>query len=495
MSSVRRSSTKPVLFCVPHAGGTASSFAAWRDLLHDCAEIRPVELAGKGARTGERPYTRLQDAAADVADIVQEGAAGRPWAIIGHSLGALIAYEAVRVLGARGHPPAQRLVVSGCPAPRPGSRANDDPQDDKEVARLLQRLDGIPPEISDDPEAVSYFAGLVRDDGRLLAAYTHVPPSAPFPCPVTVLVSTDDPITSGKDPADWELAVARPVRIRQVTEPGHFFPMSDPRQCARVVRDEFGWPPAPGDTGSRLYLNLLKKILTNVIYEDPPVPSEWNHGRAYDRVDRVAGLDWPSRAHTMVGMRRLDNVQTCIERVLRDEVPGDLIETGVWRGGTTIFMRAVLAAWEVRDRVVWVADSFQGMPEPKPGSHREDARLGTHTFNDFIGVPLDTVKRNFTAYGLLDEQVRFLPGWFSDTLPAAPMERLAVLRLDADLYESTMDALTHLYPKLSPGGFVIIDDYFLKVCRDAVYDFRRRHGIDDEIRDIDGYGAFWRRGP
>lgn len=247
------------------------------------------------------------------------------------------------------------------------------------------------------------------------------------------------------------------------------------------------------DSGTRLYLDLLKRTLTNVIYEDPPVPSRWDAGTEYDRISRSAGLDWPSQAHTMVGLRRLDNLQDCIERVLADGVPGDLIETGVWRGGAAILMRAVLLAWGVTDRVVWAADSFQGMPRPEPGSHPGDVALGTHRYNDVIGVSLDSVKRNFERYGLLDDQVRFLPGWFRDSLPAAPLRRLAVIRLDGDLYESTMDALVHLYPRLSAGGFVIVDDYLLQVCREAVYEFRGRHGIVDEIHDIDGYGAYWRR--
>ncbi|HUQ77176.1 MAG TPA: TylF/MycF/NovP-related O-methyltransferase, partial [Burkholderiales bacterium] len=94
----------------------------------------------------------------------------------------------------------------------------------------------------------------------------------------------------------------------------------------------------------------------------------------------------------------------------------------------------------------------------------------------------------------LDEQVRFLKGWFRDTLPGAPVQRLAVLRIDGDLYESTMDALTHLYPKLQPGGYCIIDDYHdIPACRQAVLDYRERHGIDEEIMTIDWSAIFWRK--
>ncbi|GAA3836844.1 hypothetical protein GCM10022226_68490 [Sphaerisporangium flaviroseum] len=488
-------STGPILFCVPHAGGAAGSYAVWGGLLEHCATVRPIELAGKGARAGEDPYGSIMEAAEDVADIIEKEAAGLEWAVLGHSMGGLIAYEAVRLLAGRGHRAAGRLFISGCPPPRQGAGTGwHDRLQDAEVIGFLERLGGLPPQVAQDGEAAQYFAELVHRDGLLLAAYEHNPPSAPLDCPVTVLVGTQDPITQDTSPADWELAVARPVSVRWMGGPGHFFVTEGAAECAEVVLADLGLHSVREATGTGLYLDLMKKTLTNVIYEDPPVPSDWSPELVYDRVSRMAGLDWPSKAHTMVGLRRLDNVQQCIERVIDDRIPGDLIETGVWRGGTTIMMRAVLAAHRVRDRIVWVADSFQGMPEPTPGSHPGDARLATHRFNHFIGVPLETVRRNFQAYGLLDDQVRFLPGWFEDTLRAAPMDRLAVMRLDGDLYGSTMEALRHLYPKLSTGGFVIIDDYFLQSCRDAVYDFRDENGIEDEIQDIDGYGAYWRRG-
>jgi len=103
------------------------------------------------------------------------------------------------------------------------------------------------------------------------------------------------------------------------------------------------------------------------------------------------------------------------------------------------------------------------------------------------------VERNFAKYGLLDDRVIFLQGWFRDTLPTAPIGKLAILRLDGDMYGSTMDALENLYPKLSPGGFCIIDDFFLGPCRLAVEEYRLAHGIDEEIRIIDSCSAYWRK--
>jgi O-methyltransferase/demethyldecarbamoylnovobiocin O-methyltransferase/8-demethyl-8-(2,3-dimethoxy-alpha-L-rhamnosyl)tetracenomycin-C 4'-O-methyltransferase len=245
--------------------------------------------------------------------------------------------------------------------------------------------------------------------------------------------------------------------------------------------------------GTGLYLELFKKVLTNVIYQDSSLPNEFTPSTSYDQEVRAVGMDWPTVAHTMVGMKRLDNVHWCLDRVLADRVVGDFIETGVWRGGVCIFMRAFLLAHGCTTRRVWVADSFQGIPTATGESHPFDQEMALHQHNDVLGVTLEAVRENFRRYGLLDDQVEFVPGWFKDTLPVAPIDRLALLRLDGDLYESTMDALDNLYPKLSVGGFVIIDDYLIPSCREAVHDFRARFHIEDTIHPIDGIGVYWRR--
>ncbi|MEU2172235.1 TylF/MycF/NovP-related O-methyltransferase [Micromonospora chersina] len=247
-------------------------------------------------------------------------------------------------------------------------------------------------------------------------------------------------------------------------------------------------------TAASLYLDLLKKVLTGTLASQEPdiddprfLPGFIQHYITGD-------------AYTMVPRVRLDNVQACIAEVLEQEIPGDFIETGVWRGGTTIFMRGILKAFGVTDRRVWVADSFQGLPEPDAGrfpaeavAHASDTM--TRTYKHFAVSRAD-VEANFRAFGLLDEQVRFLEGWFEDTLPAAPIERLAVIRLDGDYYQSTMDALTSLYDKLSPGGYVVVDDYgedLWTYCRQAVDDFRRDRGLTGELTRVDSKCYYWRR--
>lgn len=197
-------------------------------------------------------------------------------------------------------------------------------------------------------------------------------------------------------------------------------------------------------------------------------------------------------SHTMIGRKRLDNIQFCVESILKDDIPGDFIETGVWRGGATIFMRGILAANDITNRIVWVADSFEGVPPP---SHSEDHGFDISSSRlPFLAVSIDEVKELFMRYGLLDEQVKFLRGWFRDTLKNAPIEKISLLRLDGDLYESTMDALYPLYDKVSPGGYIIVDDYgSCQPCKKAITDFRESRNIIDEMIVIDTQSIFWKK--
>lgn len=230
------------------------------------------------------------------------------------------------------------------------------------------------------------------------------------------------------------------------------------------------------------YLDLLEKTLLGTPYAEET-----------ELLVRHDGLDWPSHAHSMIGQLRMRNLRACAETALKDKVPGDFIETGVWRGGACIMFRGVLEAYDDRRRKVWVADSFAGLPPPDVEKYPADSGDTLYTFKE-LAIPIEKVKENFTRYGLLDDQVRFLKGWFSQTMPKAEIAQLAVLRLDGDMYESTMDVLTHLYPKLSRGGFCIIDDYgAIPACRLAVRDYRAANGIHEPISMIDWTGAFWRK--
>jgi hypothetical protein len=243
-----------------------------------------------------------------------------------------------------------------------------------------------------------------------------------------------------------------------------------------------------------LYLDLLKGCLTRTLFPDSCVSLQLVPTGKFDLEARQNGQDWPSEAETMIGWKRLQNLQYCVEEALRCGTPGDLVEAGVWRGGASILMRAVLKAYADLSRVVWLADSFSGLPVADPTRFPMDEGDNLASFNAYLGVSLDRVIQNFERYGLLDDQVRFLQGWFRDTLPTAPIERIAVLRLDGDMYESTMDILQSLYHRVSPGGFVIVDDYgALANCRAAIDEFREHAMIREPLQRIDWTGVFWRR--
>ena len=231
------------------------------------------------------------------------------------------------------------------------------------------------------------------------------------------------------------------------------------------------------------YLDLLKRSLTGILYEDPDINT-----RVFVENHRHIGSDWPYSGKTMIGMVGLGNTERLVKRVIADKVEGDLVECGVWRGGTCIFMQGILTEHNETHRQVWVVDSFRGLPPP---IYPIDPDLASVPC---LAVPLPEVKHNFELYNLLGSNVHFLEGWFEDTLPTAPIEKIAYLRLDGDLYKSTMDTLENLYPKLSSGGFIDIDDYPLECCRTAVEEYRTRMGITEHLRYGPGvHGVYWRK--
>jgi hypothetical protein len=206
----------------------------------------------------------------------------------------------------------------------------------------------------------------------------------------------------------------------------------------------------------------------------------------------VNGEDWPVFGYTMVGLKRLENIHRAVGTVLDEDVPGDLFECGVWRGGCIMMMAAVLEYRGVQDRTVWGADSFEGMPRIDAATMPEDAGY------DLSGVAIlsvgeQQVRQNFSFVGIDDSRVKLVKGWFSETLPHVPVERIAVLRLDGDHYSSTMDVLKNLYDKVSPGGFVIVDDYnSWPPCKQAISAFLAERGLAPEIIPIDDHGVYWR---
>lgn len=230
------------------------------------------------------------------------------------------------------------------------------------------------------------------------------------------------------------------------------------------------------------YVDLVERALVGFL--DPTTALLPSTSGAY-HTDTIEALP----TMTMLGALRIRNVRNLTERAIDEGVPGDFIECGVWRGGAMMLVAAVLAAHRIDDRLVWLADSFAGLPgtdlERRPVDHTWAGQDG------WLAVSAAEVASNFRRFGLLDDRVRFLEGWFAETLPTAPIDRLALLRVDGDLYESVWDTLEHLHHRVSPGGFVIVDDYSIDSCRAAVDDFRTQNGITAPMTWVDWSAVWW----
>lgn len=260
-----------------------------------------------------------------------------------------------------------------------------------------------------------------------------------------------------------------------------------------------------------MYLDLIQKVIINEIYQDPPLERSYfakkmaklgiytrhDVGKIFNKNNRDSGLDWPSVAHSMIGNKRMSNLRYALENVIQNNVEGDFIETGVWRGGACIYAKAIINSYGITDRKVWVADSFSGLPEPDKKKYKLD-KGDLHNKEEVLSVSREQVEENFRSYGLLDDNVKFLAGWFKDTLSKAPIKKVSVLRLDGDMYESTMDALVALYKKVTPNGYIIVDDYHaVEGCKTAIHDYLDENCKNEkvEIKEIDGIGVFWIRQP
>ncbi len=270
-----------------------------------------------------------------------------------------------------------------------------------------------------------------------------------------------------------------------------------------------------------LYLDLLKRSLLNCVYLDnelriiylrnciagsevfdPRVLHDIRHERADAYAEMTAGradgrffgrsIHNAGYSHTMIGRARLDMLHECLDTVVSDGIPGDFVECGVWRGGSCIFMAGYLKINPAENRRIFVADSFEGLPPP---SLAQDAGLDlSKTVYPELAVGEETVRENFGVYGLESDSVVFAKGWFKDTLPRLQTREIALLRLDGDLYESTMDSLDALYEKVSPGGIVIIDDYAIEQCRLAVADYFSRTSRDlPQMHEVDWTGVWFRK--
>ena len=249
------------------------------------------------------------------------------------------------------------------------------------------------------------------------------------------------------------------------------------------------------------YLRLLREKLTdykhyNYLYYQPKETENVIPGneisctvKEYNTLDRFYGKDWPEHGETMVGLVRLLNLQELVKDIADQDIEGDFFEAGVWKGGASIYLSALNNAYCEGKKDIWLADSFEGLPK---SSLDQDLEFDFTIYPE-LSISMEQVIQNFKNYNVLNDHIHFLKGWFKDTLPHASVEKIALLRLDGDLYESTMDILNNLYDKVVPGGYIIVDDYSLDCCKEAIADFRNSRGISDEIIEIDWTGVYWKK--
>lgn len=292
------------------------------------------------------------------------------------------------------------------------------------------------------------------------------------------------------------------------------------------------------------YIELVKNAVIGAL--DPNFIADFS--MRDEKFMEAVQLAIPTTVRTMLGKRLLDNIQFCVKTIVSDNIEGDLFEAGCWKGGAVLFMKACLSAYDNEStKKIWCADRFNATPNHSllymrifilklflklglvrsyrlknaiannlyskffPETNYDKATLDA--FFGFIGSnsvslqvkalnqtlinELSEVRETFARYNLLDDNVIFLEGWFSDTLPKAQpsINKLSLLRADADIYLSTKEIFNYLYSKLSDGGFCIVDDYGTwSGCRKAVDEFRESHQITDQIEWIDSGAIFWRKG-
>lgn len=211
----------------------------------------------------------------------------------------------------------------------------------------------------------------------------------------------------------------------------------------------------------------------------------------YNDEKREGGDDWPPYSETMVGRKRLQNIRTTLEDVVKNEVPGDFVETGAWRGGVGIFAKMVL---DVRGqghcRKVHLFDAWEALP------YGSDARAG------LLAVKEEEVRQNFVKYNVLDDNVALHKGLFKDTLPSFRKEhhgdtKIAVLRIDGNFLDSHQDSFYYLYDMLSVGGYVIIDDYYNGTPQSEAAvtwaEFQKDQGFAESLITIDHHGAYFKK--
>ena len=200
------------------------------------------------------------------------------------------------------------------------------------------------------------------------------------------------------------------------------------------------------------------------------------------------------REYTMTSWERLYALYKSVQYLVENKIPGDIVECGVWRGGSMKLSAHVLLALGVTDRNLFLYDTFEGMTEPDPEVDVDAS--GNKAANDWLEVqrrgvkwsyaPLEEVRDVIAGSGYPMDKVVFVKGPVEDTIPATVPDRISLLRLDTDWYSSTKHEIEHLYPRLSTHGVLLLDDYgHYQGARRAIDEYFDRAGKRPFLTRID----------
>ena len=198
--------------------------------------------------------------------------------------------------------------------------------------------------------------------------------------------------------------------------------------------------------------------------------------------------------YTKVSVKRLINLYRLVQKVNQLNLPGDIVECGVWNGGSAAIMGVADRDDETSGKVrqLWLFDSFRGLPPP---SNKDGKQAKAAYFSGWCQGEPEKVKQIFRRFRLSLQHVNMIAGWFDETLETADLQTIALLHIDADWYASVKIVLETFYDKVVEGGFVVLDDYWRwPGCREAVTDYLREHQIQGVVlKRSDWHGVYFQK--
>jgi hypothetical protein len=241
-----------------------------------------------------------------------------------------------------------------------------------------------------------------------------------------------------------------------------------------------------------MFLKLLLKAgyrVTKVTNEEKEYPDlEQEFWRFY----------YACKPYTMSRVQRMYALYQSVNYIIKNKIPGDFVECGVWKGGNPMMIAQLLQASHTTDRKIFLYDTFEGMSEPtaadknykgKDAQEMLDATDRAKSDSVWCYSPLEEVQENMKQTGYPNDRIVFVKGKVEETLPGVVPAKIALLRLDTDWYESTYHELTHLFPLLSKNGVLIIDDYgYWEGCRKATDQFLKENQLDLLLQRVDSTG-------